>query len=174
MSPRKPPDKPLHKEVAEFVIFHLADKSAFSPFTGTDYSAWHAYIYLVRLWGRTRSDDVAAAMRAVVHTAQVRNHDVMAVFKKSIPCLLDWSDEPKLWSQIGPMADVDELAQARAKAGLDGGKIVAAVQWPCSDGARICEHDNSRPYKRSSEPGWLDCKDCGAIWKPASVIGHQQ
>lgn len=158
-SPRRRPEKPLHKQVAEFVIHHLADKRAFAPFTGTDYDAWHAYIHLIRLWGRTRSDDVVAALRAVVHTAQTRNDDVMAVFKKAIPCLLDWSDEPKLWGQIGPRHALDDISRARG---------ASDVTWPCRDGARICHHENSRPYGHATpEIGYTPeqkCRDCGAIW----------
>lgn len=140
----KPREKPLHKEVAAFVIWHLHDRSAFAPLTGTDYDAWHAFIYLVRLWGRVRSPDVVAALRAVVHTAQARHEDVMAVFKKSIPSLLDWSDEVKLWPQIAPVT----------------------APMPCPDGPRICQHERSVPYKHG-EPGedWRECRDCKAIWR---------
>jgi len=183
---RRRPEKPLHKQVAEFVIFHLADKTAFHPFTGTDYDAWHAYIHLVRLWGRTRSDDVVAAMKAVVRCAQQRNEDVMAVFKKSIPCILDWSDEPKLWVQVAPQTGpLDEMTQARIRAGIKKlGEATSEphvvrgeidrIMWPCNDGARVCHHENSKPYKNAvPEPGYtLDrqCKDCGAIWREKLAV----
>ena len=159
MSRRQSPPKPLHKEVAQFVIFHLNDRSAFAPFTGTDNAAWLAFIHLVRLWGRTRSSEVVTALRAVVHTAQTRHSDVMAVFKKSIPCLLDWSDEPKLWGQIGPRGPLTDIERARGMTGDD------RVLWPCRDGARVCQHERTRPYKKSYEPGAvMECRDCGAIW----------
>lgn len=181
--PRRRPEKPLHRQVAEFVCWQLADKRAFSPFTGTDYDAWHAYIHLIRLWGRTRSDDVVAALRAVVHTAQTRHDDVMAVFKKAIPCLLDWSDEPKLWSKIGPRRKLDDVTTARIRRGID--KHFESfdvtdvtfdgteVTWPCADGPRVCHHENSKPYKHATpEPGYTDekeCRDCGAIWRDKIV-----
>jgi hypothetical protein len=64
----------------------------------------------------------------VVHTAQYRHPpDVMAVFKKAIPCLLDWSDEPALWSQIGPI----EGGILRTVNGVPDNVI-----WPCPDGPR--------------------------------------
>lgn len=142
---RSRPDQPLDKQVARFVQFHFADKSAFAPFTGTDYDAWRAYIHLVRLWGRTRNASVVAALRAVVYTAQFRHEDVMAIFKKSIPCLLDWSDERKLWMEICP----------------------AEMIHVCSDGPRICSHVHSKPSKKRS--GWFVCKDptCRDEWRPA-------
>lgn len=163
---RRRPEKPLVRQAAEFVIFHLADKTAFHPFTGTDYDAWHAYVPLIRLWGRTRSEGVVTALREVVASAQVNNRDVMAVFKKAIPCVLDWSDEPALWKRIGPRVtlrdvDIDMATALNAKA--------ERVLWPCSDGARVCRHTNSRPYKGAvPEPGYTldqECKDCGAIWR---------
>jgi hypothetical protein len=147
---RRRPEKPLVKQAAEFVIHHLADKTAFHPFTGTDYDAWNAYVPLVRLWGRTRSDAVVSALHAVVMTAQHRNADVMAVFKKAIPCLLDWSDEPRLWSKIGPH--------------LGGGDTF----WPCRDGERVCHHTKSRVYSSGMDPDYRECLECGAIWKPAA------
>lgn len=147
-SPRRKPEKPLTKQAAEFVIHHLADKTAFHPFTGTDYDAWNAYVPLVRLWGRTRSEDVANALRAVVHSAQTRKPDVMAVFKKAIPCLLDWSDEHALWLKIGPLSPVN-------------GSII----WPCADGPRICNHERSVPDKHHE--GSFECRDCGALWRPS-------
>ncbi len=175
MTTRRRPDKPLVKQCAEFVIFHLADKSAFAPFTGTDYDAWHAYVPTVRLWGRMRSADVELALRAIVGCAQ-RHMDVLAVFKKAIPCLLDWSDEVKLWPKIAPdalMSDTDrDLAACVAPTGMS----IRRVIMPCPDGPRICHHERSKPYKFNTveDGGYLECKDCGAIWKPRSVIQEAQ
>ncbi len=135
---------PLEKQVSNFVRFHLYDNHAFAPMTGTDFAAWHAFIHLVVLWGRTRSDAVTEALRAVLHTAQTRHTDVMAIFKKSIPCLLDWSDEGPLWRAICPDTQMH----------------------PCADGPRTCSHIHSRPDK--TRPGWFKRKDttCGEIWCP--------
>jgi len=156
---RRRPEKPLPKQVADFVTFHLADRQAFAAFTGPDRDAWLAFVYLVRLWGRTRSDDVAGALRAVVHAAQTRHADVMAVFKKSIPALLDWSDEPALWRQVGPRVPLTDVERASGK---------GDVLWPCRDGERVCGHERSRPYERGDEAGWRECRECGTIWKPTS------
>jgi hypothetical protein len=176
---RRRPEKPLVKQAAEFVMFQLADKRAFHPFTGSDWDAWHAYIPLIRLWGRSRSDDVAAALRAVVHAAQIRNLDVMAVFKKAIPCILDWSDEPALWQRIAPRDVVafGEKPEPRMVMGTpavgkrvwSGPDEITVIMWPCPDGARVCHHENSRPYKSATpEPGYTldqECRDCGAVWR---------
>lgn len=153
-------EKPLPSQVSDFVRHHLADRGAFAPLTGTDHDAWLAFVYLVRLWGRTRSDDVVRALRAVVHTAQTRHADVMAVFKKSIPCLLDWSDEPQLWRQIGPNAPLTDIERAQGTS--------PSVLWPCADGARVCDHTRSRPYKSDDDRPWRECRDCGTIWRPTS------
>lgn len=42
-------EKPLDKQAAEFVSFHLG-KGAFAPFTGQDMAAWRAFVYAVRCW----------------------------------------------------------------------------------------------------------------------------
>ncbi len=160
--PRRPREKPLAREVADFVRWHLGDKRAFAPFTGTDYDAWHAFIYLVRLYGRTRSGDVINALRATLHTAQTRHEDVMAIFKKSIPCLLDWSDEPKIWIEIAPRTQLDEVTEARVRRAIDrfglrsvfdqrfiaGGNDLFTLLWPCSDGPRAESHPS--PTKESA------------------------
>ena len=160
--PRKRPEKPLTKQATEFVIHHLADKTAFHPFTGTDWDAWNAYVPLVRLWGRMRNEATATALRAVV-AATRRGHgydlDVLSVFKKAIPCLLDWSDERALWMQIGPLA-----------APLRGEDPMRSVPlWPCADGPRVCEHERSTVYSSGMDPDYRECKGCGAIWRPSQA-----
>lgn len=140
-------EKPLERQVADFVRFHLHDRGAFAPFTGTDFDAWRAFIHLVRLWGRTRERSVVLALQHVVNSAQWWNADVMAVFKKSIPCLLDWGDEISLWREVAK--------------GLDGDRRPD----PCPDGPRICAHIHSKPMK--NKPGWYKCKDptCRDEWR---------
>lgn len=151
---RRRPEKPLHKQVAEFVIFHLADKAAFHPFTGTDYDAWHAFIHTVRLWGRMRDERTETALRNIVACAQ-RDADVLAVFKKSIPCLLDWSDEKQLWPRIYPRMHMGDTQ----------------CLMPICDGERICHHVRNRPCSASDlRPDYNECMDCGAIWKPAAAV----
>lgn len=170
---RRQREKPFDKEVADFVRWHLADRKAFAPFTGTDYDAWRAYIHLVRLWGRSASDGVLEALRAVVNTAQIRNQDVMAVFKKSIPCILDWSDEPALWKRIGPEVPLHGVMIDLQSVMASQKHELRRVMWPCADGGRICKHENSKPYKHAHpEPGYTldqECRTCGAIWREQIV-----
>lgn len=170
---RRRAEKPLIKQCAEFVIFHLADRTAFAPFTGTDYDAWYAYVPLVRLWGRTRNEAVTAALRAIVHCAQTRNTDVMAVFKKAIPCVLDWSDETALWPKIGPSVELSSVDRDFNATIAPAGLRVVRVMMPCPDGPRICKHPRNKPYKPAvPEPGYSldqECLDCGAIWREKHV-----
>lgn len=153
-------EKPLDKRAADFVRFHLYDKQAFAAFTGQDFSAWRAFVYAVELWGRSDSRGATHAldaMRACVGAAQ-RTPDVLACFKKAIPCVLDWGREPTLWARIAPAAlDVPSGFGFRFEHG---------VVWPCSDGERICSHLHSKPAK--DRPGWFICKDklCKALWRP--------
>jgi hypothetical protein len=136
---------PLTKSVAEFVRFHLGDKHCFSPFTGQDYSAWYAFVYAVELYGRsdmTGRDGAIKAMGALVACAQ-QKPEILAVFKKAIPSVLDWHDERELWMQIGPGPGGDPM-------------------WPCLDGERICAHESTKPYKAVT--GYRQCKDCGCVF----------
>src|SRR3990172_7053416 len=120
--PRSRPEKPLTKEIAVFVKHHLADAHAFAPFTGQDHSAWAAFLYACQLYGRsdaTGQANAIIAMRACIDAAQ-QKPCVQAVFKKSIPGVLDWGFEHRIWSQI-------------------------SITWPCDDGERICHHERSKP-----------------------------
>lgn len=144
---RRRPEKPLDKHAAEFVIWHLADRSAFAPFTGTDWDAWKAYVPTLRLWGRMRDDATTNALRAIVGCAQ-RHADVLAVFKKAIPCLLDWPDERRLWDQIYPRRHLGD----------------AEWRMPVPDGKRICRHENNRP-RDDNGSSKLECRDCGLVWQ---------
>lgn len=142
--------KPLPKQIAEFVKFHLADKHAFAPFTGQDYSAWHAYLYAVQLYGRGDANGQASAlviMRSCIIAAQ-KKADVLAIFQKSIPGVLDWGYESRLWALAYPHGEVT---------------FYAAL------GERICSHIHSKPSKKHS--GYFKCRDCGAEWYPPHPSG---
>lgn len=171
---------PLSVEVSKFVVFHLADRSAFAPFTGADFPAWHAFLHLIELWGRTRDPSVIIAMKTVLQVAQWRNQDVMAVFKKSIPAILDWVDEPVLWKQIAPEAPPSDILRDFAATVSAQGMTARRIIWPCGDGARVCSHLNSKPSKKNA--GWLVCTDktCKAEWRReegatgALIVGHEE
>jgi hypothetical protein len=137
-------EQPLPKRMRKFVCFHLGDKHAFAPFTGQDYSAWHTFVYALELYGRGDGKGRESAIRIMcdcVYAAQQRQ-DVQAVFKKTIPGVLEWSLEQRLWYQLSDI-----------------------VTYPCIDGPRICSHVNSKPSKK--RPGWFQCKDplCKTEWK---------
>lgn len=147
-------EPPLPKRIAVFVKFQLADKSAFAPFTGQDFSAWCAFLYATELYGRGDYNGQAHAldmMRAAMRAAQDKD-DVLAVFKKSIPGVLDWGHEAQLWQKIAPLTKHHD----------DGAPIAI---WPCPDGPRICAHIHSKPSKKHA--GYLVCKDCGTTWRSA-------
>jgi hypothetical protein len=153
-------EPPLPKRIAVFVKFQLADKSAFAPFTGQDFSAWCAFLYATELYGRGDYSGQAHAldmMRAAVRAAQQKD-DVLAIFKKSIPGVLDWGHEAQLWLKIAPSG-----TRVKTINGLNG--IIEGPIWPCEDGPRICAHIHSKPSKKHA--GYLVCKDCGTTWRSA-------
>lgn len=157
-------EQPLPKRIRRFVCFHLGDRHAFAGFGGQDFSAWHAFVYLVELYGRGDSrgqERAIEAMRACVAAAQ-RKDDVLACFKKAIPGVLDWGYEARVWTLIAPevsLTDVerDFAATVDAKA--------RRISMPCADGERVCPHLHSKPSAK--HPGWFICKDplCKTEWK---------
>lgn len=94
----KPPSKnaPLHKHVEWFVKWHLG-KDAFAPFTGVDYPAWKAFVYLVEC--KIHGGDVMMAMRSTVRSAQLKR-GILEPFVQAIPAVGDWSHVEQLWPQI--------------------------------------------------------------------------
>jgi hypothetical protein len=151
-------EKPLSKTVAAFVRFHLYDKNAFAPFTGQDLSAWNAFLYALELYGRADAYGqtcAISALRSCLFAAQ-RKDDVRAVFQKSIPGVLDWGYEEKLWAEI-----TDDAATPRA----------LGTKFPASPGPRVCAHVRSKPVKK--RPGWWVCTDrtCRTEWRLADTKG---
>lgn len=138
--------KELTKEIAVFVKHHLRDKHAFAPFTGQDFSAWSAFLYACQLYGRGDAVGQRGALDAmtVLVLAAQQKADVIAVFKKAIPGVLDWSDEPAIWARIAPrsLAQSPDCQTRRISCEQIGlpmnmgdfeGRI--AIVWPCPDGA---------------------------------------
>lgn len=183
-------ERQLTKDIAVFVKHHLRDKHAFAPFTGQDFSAWAAFLYACQLYGR--SDKVGQnaaldAMIALVRAAQ-QKEDVIAVFKKAIPGVLDWSYEPAVWARIAPRSlawspDCPIRIIACEQFGLpiamgdDLGLGRLALVWPCPDGGYECPHTRSKPAKGMSRDAangehWFDCLDCKATWRPKATRMH--
>lgn len=104
---RTPKPKPPTDIALQFVRGHLG-KRAFGPLTGTDWRAWHAFVYLLELYGVSRDPRSVQAMKLTLLCAQA---SVMDIFIQTIPAMLDWSDVRALWPQIGhPRADPDLAA----------------------------------------------------------------
>jgi hypothetical protein len=97
---RRQPDNPL-KDATAFCKHHLG-RDCFAPFTGQDYSAWKAFVYLVELYGRGDMNGQAAALEAMAATlcgAQNLEH-IHQIFVQTIPAILDWGDAAKIWPKI--------------------------------------------------------------------------
>lgn len=90
--------KPLHHEVATFVLHHLG-KGCFSPMTGQDWPAWRAFVYLVECYTHGGGHDAITAMRATVRCAQP-HEDVLHTFVQAIPAIMDWGDVARLWPRV--------------------------------------------------------------------------
>jgi hypothetical protein len=89
--------KPLHQEVAKFVEYHL-ERGCFAPFTGQDFPAWRAFVYLLECYSHGGGESAIAAMRATVRCAQPHER-VLRCFVQAIPAVMDWGDV-RLWTKI--------------------------------------------------------------------------
>ena len=94
-------EKPASKAAQEFCRAYLG-RDCFAPFTGQDYSGWHAFVYLVEMWGRGDSagrEAAIVAMRAVLSGVQ-NKECIHQVFCQTIPALLDWCHVAQIWPQL--------------------------------------------------------------------------
>jgi hypothetical protein len=89
---------PAHKHAEWFCRWHLG-KHCFAPFTGQDYPAWRAFVYLVECWCAGGGDAAIAAMAATVRCAQPK-YDVLQVFVQTIPFAGDWTHVRQIWPRI--------------------------------------------------------------------------
>ncbi|MGH7282945.1 MAG: hypothetical protein ACRELY_15585, partial [Polyangiaceae bacterium] len=90
----------------QFVQAHLG-RNAFAPFTGTDARAWHAFVYLLELWGVSRDPHAVGAMKMTLACAQTK---VMDIFIQTIPGVLDWGHVRELWADIAPIDALSVIA----------------------------------------------------------------
>ena len=82
-------------------------RDCFAPFTGQDTSGWHAFVYLVEMWGRSDlagREGAIVAMRAVLSGVQ-NKECVHQVFCQTIPAVLDWCHVAEVWPQLLVTAD---------------------------------------------------------------------
>ncbi len=91
-------NKPLDKELQVFCRYHLG-KGCFAPFTGQDFPAWQAFVYLLRCYAHGGNESAIAAMRATLDCVQ-HTEAVLSVFVQSIPGVLDWGDVGRIWPKL--------------------------------------------------------------------------
>ena len=94
-------EKPTDKVAQEFCRAYLG-RDCFAPFTGQDASGWHAFAYLVEMWGRgdyAGREAAIVAMRAVLSGVQ-QKECIHQVFVQTIPALLDWCHVAEIWPQL--------------------------------------------------------------------------
>jgi hypothetical protein len=85
--------------VSKWLTHHLG-RDALAPLTGQDARALRAFVHLVELYAQSDASgrrEALVALRATVLTMQLSTRHLA---KKSIPHLMDWSDEERLWSQL--------------------------------------------------------------------------
>lgn len=96
---RAPAPRVLHKDMVRFCEYHLG-KGIFAAFTGTDWRAWRAFVYLTELYANADYPElVLEAMRATLRCAQNREH-IHQLFVQVIPGVLDWGAERDIWPKV--------------------------------------------------------------------------
>jgi hypothetical protein len=88
----------MDKVARDFCRYHLG-RDCFAPFTGQDFSAWHAFVYLVEAWCRGDAPGRDAAIVAMEHTLAIaqRKSDIHQVFLQTIPAVGDWDHQHDIW-----------------------------------------------------------------------------
>lgn len=86
----------LHKDAMTFCKVHLG-RNCFAPFTGQDWPAWIAFVYLLQCYGCGGGEACIAAMRATVACAQPKVRDL---FVQAIPAALDWGFVEQIWPKL--------------------------------------------------------------------------
>lgn len=95
----------LHKDAITFCKAHLG-RDCFAPFTGADWSAWVAFVYLVECFSRGGgftgdydTNPCIRAMREVLKTCQ-NTEVVHQIFVQAIPAVMDWSHAGEIWPHV--------------------------------------------------------------------------
>lgn len=88
----------LEREIQVFCKYHLG-KACFAPFTGQDWPAWKAFVYLLQCYSHGGGDSALAAMRMTLDATQ-HSEPVLRVFVQAIPGVMDWGDVARMWPKI--------------------------------------------------------------------------
>lgn len=89
---------PACKTLRPFLVHHLGQHSL-GALTGQDARALEAFASR-RALRRLGQQGRISALRAMSATVQAAQISVWPLFRKAIPCGLDWSDEERLWQEI--------------------------------------------------------------------------
>lgn len=91
--------KPCCSNAFAFLKSRLG-KGCLAPCTGQDYVALAAWFHLVELWGTADSNGEAAALSALAPLLDGMQRSVWPLAKASIPGVLDWGHEERLWTAV--------------------------------------------------------------------------
>lgn len=95
MAQEPPPCRSIHR----WLKHHLG-KNCFAPLTGQDFAALSVFVHAVDLYSRSDGEGRACALDAMRASVQAMQPSVRPLAKRSIPMVLDWADEDRLWNEI--------------------------------------------------------------------------
>lgn len=104
-------EKPLHLEMVKFCKYHRG-KDCFAPFTGQDWPAWKAFVYLLECYSHGGGKKALDAMLVAVSCAQ-HTDAVLRVFVQAIPGVMDWGDVARIWPHVAECIRTETGRDAR-------------------------------------------------------------
>ena len=76
------------------------NKRPLAPLTGQDYQAYRTFLHALELWGYCDDEGRGHALMCMQHAVSAMQPHTRWIARASIPHLLDWGDQQKLWPLI--------------------------------------------------------------------------
>jgi len=77
-----------------------SNKSPLAPLTGQDYQAYRTFLHALELYGYCDDEGRRHALICMQHAVRAMQPHTQWIARASIPHLLDWGDQQKLWPLI--------------------------------------------------------------------------
>lgn len=79
-------------------------RAVFAPFTGQDSAAWRAFVASLELYALGDGHGQTCAVHGMRAAVSAMQSSTQWIAKATIPAVLDWSDEDRLWTILENLA----------------------------------------------------------------------
>lgn len=100
-------------------------KGIFAPLTGQDHKAYLTFLHALQLWGYSDSEGREHALVCMKHAVKSMQPQTQWIARATIPHLLDWEDQQKLWPTI-----MSAVAERDLLESLEGLLAYLREFWP--------------------------------------------